>query len=54
MPILNQQHRDRIIRIVTKYCCQTEYELQFLKSNSQKKIQYYLDNAQPLEFEDLT
>ena len=51
MEILNQQHRDRIIRIVTKGYCQTEYELQFLKSNSQKKIQYYLDNVQPLKSE---
>jgi len=42
MPILNQQRRDEIVRIATCGICQTEYELQFLKERSQRKILNYL------------
>ena len=42
MPILNKQRRDEIVRIATNSICQTEYELQFLKERSQRKILNYL------------
>ncbi len=42
MPIINQQRRDEIVRIATCGICQTEYELQFLKERSQRKILNYL------------